>query len=108
MVNHNIVEAYNAEIPASLSPEVHSVLRELGFEGIIISDDLGMDAISLYTDDPYADAFLAGNDLLCVSDGAACYDSLSAAYESGRITDERLNESVERIIKVKLGYGIIG
>ncbi len=107
MVNHNIVEAYNADVPASLAPEVHKVLRELGFDGIIITDDLGMDAISLYTDDPYADAFLAGNDMLCVSDGKACYDSLRSAFWDGRISEERINESVARIISVKLRYGVI-
>ncbi len=106
MVNHNIVAAYNEEIPASLAPEVHTVLRELGFNGIIITDDLGMDAISLYSDDPYADAFLAGNDMLCVSDGAACYNSLYAAYQSGEISQKRLDESVLRILTVKIGYGI--
>ena len=106
MVNHNIAAAYNETVPASLAPEVHSALRDLGFEGIIITDDLGMDAISLYSDDPYADAFLAGNDMLCVSDGAACYDSLSAAYQSGEISEERLDESVLRILTVKIGYGI--
>ncbi len=107
MVNHNIVEAYNADVPASLAPEVHNMLRGLGFDGIIITDDLGMDAITLYTDDPYADAFIAGNDMLCVSDGKACYDSLYAAFESGRISEERLDESVARIISVKLRYGVI-
>lgn len=107
MVNHNIVEAYNADVPASLAPEVHEMLRGLGFDGIIITDDLGMDAITLYTDDPYTAAFLAGNDMLCVSSGAACYDSLYNAYLQGKITEERLDESIERIIRVKLDNGII-
>lgn len=107
MVNHNIIEAYDPDVPASLSPEVHKVLRGLGFEGIIVTDDLGMDAISLYTDNPYSAAFLAGNDLLCVSDGAACFDALYEAFQSGDITGERLNESVLRIIRAKLEYGII-
>lgn len=107
MVNHNIIEAYDPKVPASLSPEVHNVLRELGFEGIIISDDLGMDAISLYTNDPYSEAFLAGNDLLCASDGAACHKALYEAFQNGAFTEERLNESVLRIIRTKLEYGII-
>ena len=107
MVNHNIIEAYDPEVPASLSPEVHRVLRELGFDGIIVSDDLGMDAISLYTSEPYSAAFLAGNDLLCVSDGAACYNALYEAFQNGEITEERLDESVLRIIRVKWEYGII-
>lgn len=107
MVNHNIVTAYNSKVPASLAPEVHSALRRLGFDGIIVTDDLGMQAIMLYTDDPYADAFLAGNDLLCTSDGEACYNSLYKAVSEGRITEKRLDESVYRILGIKLRYGII-
>lgn len=107
MVNHNIVTAYNSNVPASLAPEIHSALRGLGFNGIIVTDDLGMQAILLYTDDPYADAFLAGNDLLCTSDGEACYNSLYKAVSDGRITENRLNESVYRILSTKLRYGII-
>lgn len=107
MVSHNLVSAYDPDAPASLSPEIHRVLRELGFEGIIVTDDLGMDAISLYTKDPYSTAFLAGNDLLCATDGAECFNALYEAFQSGEITEERLNESVLRIIRVKLEYGII-
>lgn len=108
MVNHNIVAAYNENVPASLAPEVHEALRGLGFEGIIITDDLGMDAVALYTEDSYAAAFLAGNDMLCTSDGAACFDSLYEAVKGGVITEKRLNESVLRIIRVKIEYSIIG
>lgn len=107
MVNHNIVAAYNKTVPASLAPEVHNALRDLGFEGIIVTDDLGMSAITEYTDNPYTDAFLAGNDLLCTSDGAACYDALYQSFASGEIGENRLDESVYRILKAKIGYGII-
>jgi len=107
MVNHNIVTAYNADMPASLAPEVHLALRGLGFEGIIITDDLGMDAISEYTSDPYGAAFLAGNDMLCTSDGAACFDALSEAVNSGAVSEQRLDESVLRILRMKIKYGII-
>lgn len=108
MVSHNIVEAYNDEVPASLAPEVHSVLRRMGFGGIIITDDLGMDAITLYSDEPYVEAFLAGNDMLCTSDGEATYKALYGAVLDGRITEERLDESVLRILNAKLEYGIVG
>ncbi|MBQ3161356.1 MAG: beta-hexosaminidase [Oscillospiraceae bacterium] len=108
MVSHNIVEAFNDKVPASLAPEVHDVLRELGFDGIIITDDLGMDAITLYTDEPYAEAFLAGNDMLCTSDGAATYKAIYAAVLDGRISESRLNESVLRILDAKIEYGILG
>ena len=108
MVSHNIVEAFNSEVPASLAPEVHDLLREMGFNGIIITDDLGMDAITLYTDEPYVTAFLAGNDMLCTSDGAETYKALYKAVLDGRITEERLDESVMRILSAKIKYGILG
>ncbi len=108
MVSHNIVEAFNSDVPASLAPEVHEVLREMGFDGIIITDDLGMDAIKLYTDEPYVTAFLAGNDMLCTSDGAETYKALYKAVLDGRITEERLDESVLRILSAKIRYGILG
>lgn len=107
MVNHNIVTAYNKTVPASLAPEVHDALRELGFEGIIVTDDLGMNAITEYTDDPYTDAFLAGNDLLCTSDGEACYNALYNSFITGEIGENRLDESVYRILTAKIRYGII-
>lgn len=107
MINHNIVTAYNESVPASLAPEVHEALRGLGFEGIIVTDDLGMGAILEYSDDPYADAFLAGNDLLCTSDGVGCFNSVYEAVKRGDITEERLDESVYRILRVKLEYGIL-
>lgn len=107
MVNHNIVTAYNSTVPASLAPEIHAALRGLGFKGIIVTDDLGMGAITTYTNDPYADAFLAGNDLLCTSDGPACYNSVYNAVKNGKISESRINESVYRILSVKLRYGIL-
>ena len=106
MVNHNIVTAYNSTVPASLAPEVHKALRGLGFNGIIVTDDLGMSAITQYTDDPYTDAFLAGNDLLCTSDGIACYNALYSSFQKGEIDEKRLDESVYRILAAKLRYGI--
>ncbi len=108
MVSHNIVEAFNSDVPASLAPEVHDLLREMGFDGTIITDDLGMDAITLYTDEPYVTAFLAGNDMLCTSDGAETYKALYKAVLDGRITEERLDESVLRILNAKIKYGILG
>ena len=49
LVSHNVVECMDAALPASLSPAVHEVLREtLGFDGIVITDDLAMDAVKQY------------------------------------------------------------
>ena len=71
LVSHNIVKCMDDTLPSSLSPNVHRILREnLGFTGIIITDDLVMDAIKLHTsgEDPAVQAILAGNDMIIVTD----------------------------------------
>ena len=104
LVSHNIVNCMDSEHPASLSPEVHRVLREdLGFTGLILTDDLSMETIPAYTggENPCAAAINAGNDLLLSSDLQADYNALSAAVQDGTVTEERLDESVLRILAMK-------
>lgn len=112
MINHNVVTAFDDTAPASLSAEVHDVLRnELGFDGVILTDDLGMNAITEFAanseESPYVLAVNAGNDLLCTSDIETAYNDVLAALTDGRIDREKLDESVLRIIKMKADYGII-
>lgn len=110
LVSHNIVECMDKDRPASLSPEVIRVLREeLGFQGLIITDDLVMDAIGLYTDNESAavEAVIAGNDLLCCTDFTEQIPAVIKAVEEGRISEERINESVLRILEYKIQLGII-
>lgn len=73
LVSHNVVECMDQEYPASLSEKVHKILREdLGFTGIIMTDDLAMDAVKTYVDNGQAavQAVLAGNDMIISSDFA--------------------------------------
>lgn len=110
LVSHNIVECMDKERPASLSPEVMRILREeLRFDGLIITDDLVMDAIGLYTDNESAavQAVIAGNDLLCCTDFTEQIPAVIKAVEDGRITEDRINESVIRILEYKIKLGII-
>ncbi|MBP0988647.1 MAG: beta-hexosaminidase, partial [Oscillospiraceae bacterium] len=110
MVSHNIVNYMDPEHPASLSPEVHRILREeLGFTGVIMTDDLGMNAINLYTGGQNAAvaAVLAGNDFVMFADDAASADAIVAAVESGLISEEQINESVLRILRWKQSLGLI-
>lgn len=110
LVSHNIVISIDADLPASLSPKVNAVLREeLGFTGIIMTDDLGMDAIRLHTgdEDPAVLAVQAGSDLLLSQDFNGTYSVLLAAYEDGRITAGRLDEAVERVLCWKMYLGIL-
>ncbi|MBR6812868.1 MAG: beta-hexosaminidase [Oscillospiraceae bacterium] len=110
MVCHNVVSCMDETLPASLSPEVHRVLREnLGFTGVIITDDVSMSAITKFTDGAEAAvlAVEAGNDLICCSDFKTQISAVINAVNEGRISEERINESVLRILELKLDLGII-
>ena len=110
LVSHNIVTAMDPDHPASLSPAVHDYLRTvMGFEGVIVTDDLVMQAIT----DAYGPeeaavlAVLAGNDLLCSSEYQIQYSAVLDAVQSGRISMEQLEESVMRILQWKKELGLI-
>lgn len=110
MIAHNIVTCMDAQTPASLSPAVHKLLREeLGFEGVIMTDSLDMNAITLYTGDRASavQAVLSGNDLLCCSSYQAQVPAVLEAVRSGLISEERIEESLVRVLKLKAVYGII-
>lgn len=109
LVSHNIVRCMDAERPASLSPEVHRILREeLGFEGVVLCDDLSMNAVSQFTggENAAVAAVLAGNDLLCCGDFEVSAQALLEAAEDGRLSEERLDASVLRILRWKLSLGL--
>ena len=106
MVNHNIVSCFDAENPASISPEVHSVLRkDLHFSGLICTDSLDMGATKNVTD-VYLKAVDAGNDLIATCETAG-YPIILQAVHTGRISENRVNESVIRILAYKLYYGLM-
>ena len=110
LVSHNIVTAMDPNRPASLSPEVHRILREeLGFDGVVITDDLYMEGVRQYAaDDQVAvQAVLAGNDLLCCTDFEAQYPAVLEAAQSGAISQEQIDQSVLRILLLKLEKGIL-
>ncbi len=100
------------DLPATLSKEVLTeILRnEMKFKGLIITDALEMAAISkYYTPDAAAvKAFEAGADILLMPESIEkAYGGLLEAVKSGRISEERLNESVKRILDVKYRRGIL-
>lgn len=110
LVSHNIVSAMDEASPASLSPEVHRVLREdLGFTGVIVTDDLVMDGVRDFAGDDEAAvlAVQAGNDLLCCTDFQTQVPAVLAAVESGEITEEQIDVAVLRVLTMKLRLGIL-
>ena len=110
LVSHNIVSAMDEASPTSLSPEVHRVLREdLGFTGVIVTDDLVMDGVRDFAGDDEAAvlAVQAGNDLLCCTDFQTQVPAVLAAVESGEITEEQIDAAVLRVLTMKLRLGIL-
>lgn len=110
MVGHSIVKHFDEEHPASLSKKVHGLLRdELKFRGVILTDDLSMGAIT----DGYAPgtaavkAITSGNDMLITTWSEEQYDAICDAVKSGQISQERLVQSVERIIQWKMDLGLL-
>ena len=113
MVAHiTLPNVASAGLPATLSYELMTVkLREeLGYKGIIITDALGMGAITnMYASDTAAVlAFSAGADILLLpADYIKACEGVISAVKDGRITMERLDESVLRILTLKEKLGLL-
>ena len=96
------------EKTASLSKKVHEILRnDLNYNGVIMTDDLAMDAITLYSDNPYVEAVLAGNDLLITTDYKKTYEEIIKGVNNGTIDEELIDEAVLRILLWKYQLGLI-
>ena len=114
MVAHILLTQLDPERPASLSPAVVTGLlrEELGFAGAVLTDDLTMGAVtqSYGLGEAAVLAVEAGCDILLVCHGQdsvpAVRTALLEAAASGRITAERLDESVYRILRLKTEYAL--
>ncbi len=110
LISHNIVTAVDGEFPASISEKVHELLRNyLGFDGVIVTDDLIMKGLTDYIGEQSAAvlAVKAGNDLLCSTDFETQIEEVLTAVKNGEIAEERIDESVYRILKLKQNIGIL-
>ena len=100
------------DTPASLSSVMLTdLLRgKLGYQGLIVTDSLAMQAITdVYTPGQAAvKALQAGADLLLMPNGLAdAYTAVLEAVQDGTIPQQRLDESVQRILQCKYQYGIL-
>lgn len=100
-------------LPASLSSVIiTNILRgELEYDGVVITDSLSMKALTdLYGVDRIAVmAVQAGNDLLlCQTGMKSMVSALENAVASGEISEERIDQSVRRILTLKYRYGLLG
>ena len=112
MVGHLVYPAIDPERPASLSPAAIRLLREdVGFDGVVVTDDLNMRGASggpSGVPGAAVAAVRAGADLMIVSgtpqELADAYEAVVAAVESGAISRQRIDDSVERITQIKESY----
>ena len=111
MVGHiNMTNVDN--IPASLSPTmINGELRgKLDFDGLVITDSLMMGAVTdnYSAEEAAVKVVEAGGDILLMpADLSAAVDGLETAVKNGEISEQRINESVARILKVKKNRGIL-
>ena len=104
LVSHNIVTCMDADLPASLSPAVHRVLREAcGFEGIAITDDLAMDAVQAYAKNGAVAvmALQAGNDMIITTDYRTQIPAVIAAVQEGTLDESVIDNACLRVLRCK-------
>jgi len=117
MTAHIVVPSLTGELPATLSPEAISLLREeLGFEGVVLSDSMGMRAISngWGVPDAVVMALKAGVDFVLLGADPAfppeghreVRDRIVEAVRSGELDKARLDDAVERILRWKDDMGL--
>ena len=110
LVSHNIVNCMDDTLPASLSPKVHEILRgTLGFDGLIVTDDLAMDAVRSYAQDGSVAvlALQAGNDMIVTTDYQTQISQVIAAVQSGEIDEREIDAHVYRVLYEKQTLGLI-
>ena len=110
MIGHITVTALD-EVPATISQAVITGLlrEELGWDGVVITDSLDMGALAGYDSGEVCVRYLeAGGDILLgVPDLGTAVGAIESAVAEGRLTEQRLDESVLRVLSLKIEHGII-
>ena len=110
LVSHNIMTCVDDTLPASLSPGVHDILREeLGFDGVVMTDDLAMDAVSAYAADGAVAvmALEAGNDLVLTTDYRTQIPKVIEAVENGTLDVSVIDTACRRVLRWKQALGLL-
>ena len=110
LVSHNIVACMDPDLPASLSPNVHRILREeLGFDGVVMTDDLAMDAVAAYAEDGAVAvmALTAGNDLVLTTDYRTQIPKVIEAVENGTLDEAAIDAACRRVLWWKQALGLL-
>ena len=106
MVGHLLLpNVTDDDLPASLDPVVIGYLREtMGYDGVIITDSLSMEAAQVYAPDEIGVRVIeAGADMILMpEDFEAAYQGVLDAIESGELSEERMDESLRRVLNAKV------
>ncbi|WP_314358886.1 glycoside hydrolase family 3 N-terminal domain-containing protein [uncultured Veillonella sp.] len=114
MVSHAMYPQIDPDHPSSLSKAIITdwLRKDMGYNGVVVTDDMDMGALAKhYTfDDMAVQSILAGSDILLVCHEyehmQEAYNGLMKAVKDGRISKERLDESVKRILLMKMSRGM--
>ena len=114
MVSHAMYPQIDPDHPASLSKAIITdwLRKDMGYNGVVVTDDMDMGALAKhYTfGDMAVQSILAGSDILLVCHEyehmQEAYNGLMKAVKDGRISKERLDESVKRILLMKMSRGM--
>lgn len=110
LVSHNILSKIDT-VPSSVSPKITDLLRkELHFKGVIMTDDFDMAGIADFVsqDEAAFQVIVAGNDLILGSSYQTQIPYLLKKISSGELTEERIDESVRRVLTWKYDLGLLG
>lgn len=101
LISHNIVMSLDNNNPASISKSIHNLLRnKLNFSGIIITDDLYMQAVNKIPD-IYIKAILSGNDMLITTNYLDTINALKDAINNQKINESIIDKMAFRVLSWK-------
>jgi beta-N-acetylhexosaminidase len=114
MTAHTIYPPYDEKLPSTLSPSILTGLlrKELGFDGVIVSDAIGMAAILKKWPLPQACAMAvqAGVDTILLKaddeSRSQCFFGIKSAVERGELSEERIDDAVRRLLRMKYDQGL--
>jgi len=111
MIGHIIITNVSKDfVPSSLSNKVINelLIKEMGYNGVIITDSLKMKSLSKYYsfNDIYCMSVLAGNDLLLMPHNMNdAFETIYRYVNNGKISEDRIDNSVYKILSLKFDYG---
>ncbi len=107
LMSHNIVKALDEKYPVSLSIQSHNVLRDdLKFTGIIITDDISMNALNNISNKTYL-SVKAKNNLIITSNYEESFNEIKTNLDNGKITEQEIDELVLKNIAWKYYKGLL-